>query len=275
MERRTRLIAEVADNHGGDMTLAKTFIRVLAGVGVDAVKFQSWQLSRVRDPAAEPYYEWLSKAELRDEQHLELREECRRQGVTFLTTVFDLDRVAFLSTLGLESIKIGSGEMSDHALLLSVRRHFPHLIVSTGMHEPSEVVQTARLLEGHRFTLMHCVSIYPHRVDQANLSRMLWLRQFTPSVGFSDHAVGLDAAKMAIALGADYLERHAALGPSGPGRVNPWDTTPQQWEELVQYRDLVASAWGDPTAPLSEPELKARQRFIGRWRGQPVRHQAV
>lgn len=267
MHKQVQLIAEVADNHGGDMKLAKEFIRILAAVGVDYVKFQSWQMARVRDPAAEPYYDWLVNAELGDKQHLELIEECDRRGVKFLTTVFDPHRVDFLATLGMESIKVGSAEVGNHELLSKVRQHFDHVILSTGMHTGDEVRRAVDVLADRRFTLMHCVSIYPHDTGKANLSRMLWLRQFAPSVGFSDHSTGIEAAKMAIVLGADFVERHTALGRYGPGRVNPWDTTPEQWEDLVRYRDLVASAWGEGDVPLSEVELRVRQRFIGRWSG--------
>lgn len=264
---RPTLIAEVADNHGGDIRLAKEFIRILAEVGVDVVKFQSWQLSKVRDPAAEPKYEWLKGAELSDENHVELVRECEKHGVGFLTTAFDAGRIPFLRSLGLESIKIGSGEVTDHELLGAARAAFPHVIMSTGMHTGEEVGAAARVLKtSGRFTLMHCVSLYPHGLERANLSRMGWLQSFTPSVGFSDHSLGLDAAKMAIVLGATHVERHSALGTRGPGRVNPWDTTPEQWEELVRFRDGFLAAWGAPGVPLSEAEFASRARFIGRWR---------
>lgn len=267
---RTQFIAEVADNHGGDMELAKTFIRRLAAVGVDYVKFQSWRMARVRDPAAEPHYAWLTKAELTDAQHAELKAECERRKVKFLTTVFDAERVDFVASLGLDTVKIGSAEVSDHALLAEARRRFPHIILSTGMHTLKEVARAAEILKRGRLTLMHCVSIYPCGIEQANLARMERLRWFTPSVGFSDHSVGLEAAKMAIVLGADYVERHSCLSPEGPGRVNPWDTSPEQWAELAKYRDLVSAARGTGDAPLGEAELRAKQRFVGRWSGPAV-----
>ena len=267
MDPQPKFIAEVADNHGGDMSIAKEFIRVLAEIGVEYVKFQSWQMSRVRDRTVERHYDWLVGAELSNSQHLDLMEECNKRGVKFLTTVFDSERVGFLATLGLESIKVGSGEMSDHELLSKVRKYFKHIMLSTGMHTGDEVKEAARLLSGGSFSLFHCVSIYPHDIERVNLSRMVWLRQYSGSLGFSDHSVGIEAAKMAVVLGAEYIERHTCLGRHGPGRVNPWDTTPEQWEELVKYRDSAKSAWGEGDIPLAKEELKARERFIGRWKG--------
>jgi len=267
MHPQPKFIAEVADNHGGDISLAKEFIRVFADIGVDYVKFQSWQISRVRDRALERHYDWLVRAELSDAQHVDLMEECNKRGVKFLTTVFDSDRVEFLATLGLESIKVGSGEVSDHKLLRTVRKYFKHIMLSTGMHTGDEVKEAVRLLSGGSFSIFHCVSIYPHDIERVNLSRMVWLRQYCDSVGFSDHSVGIEAAKMALVLGAEYIERHTCLGRDGPGRVNPWDTTPEQWKELVKYRDIAKNAWGEGDIPLVEEEMRARHRFIGRWKG--------
>lgn len=264
----TKLIAEIADNHGGDMKLAKHFIKTLAEIGVDIVKLQSWQMKRVRDPKEEPFYDWLVGAELLDEQHHELMEYCQELGVEFLTSVFDKHRAEFLGSLGLHSIKVPSPELSNHELLYALREHFDHMIVSTGMHTADDVRAAAKVLEGSDYTFLHCVSIYPSTVEQANLSRMEWLRQFTPSVGLSDHCGSLESAKMAMLLGADYIERHTAMGKYGPGRVNSWDTFPEQWEELVAYRESVRNAWGDgPDRPLTEGEEAARKRFIGRWSG--------
>ena len=264
----TKLIAEVADNHGGDMKLAKHFIKTLADIGVDIVKLQSWQMERVRDPKEEPFYDWLTGAELQNEQHMELKEYCEEVGVEFLTSVFDKHRIEFLGSLGTRSIKVPSPELSNYELLLGLKEHFDHIIVSTGMHVADEVVAAAKLLEGANYTFLHCVSIYPSTVEQANLSRMEWLKQFTPSVGLSDHCGDLESAKMALLLGADYIERHTALGKYGPGRVNAWDTYPEKWEELVAYRERVRSAWGvGPDLPLTDGEEAARTRFIGRWSG--------
>lgn len=269
--RRPALIAEIADNHGGDIRLAKEFIRILGAIGVDYVKFQSWQLRKVRDPAAEPKYEWLETAELSDDDHVELIHECENQGVRFLTTAFDPERIGFLSSLGMHEVKIGSGEVSDHDLLRAARKAFPHVICSTGMHTADEVGEAAEILREGEFTFMHCVSVYPHSLDRANLSRMEWLRQFTPSVGYSDHSSSLDAARMALVLGARFVERHTALGKYGPGRVNPWDTLPEQWDELVRFRDGFVAAWGPGVeTTFSDEELAARRRFIGRWKGKPM-----
>jgi N,N'-diacetyllegionaminate synthase len=261
----TRIIAEVTSNHGGDLGLAREFIRAAAHAGVDYVKFQSWRAATVRGGRADPQYDWFVRAELSDEAHRELIEECGRAGVQFLTTCFDVDRVDFLASLGMDAIKVGSPDLTSQRMLEALRRRFRHVIVSTGVGTDEEVLRASEWLRGGDFTLLHCVSLYPMPVPQAHLERMHWLRQFTPSVGWSDHAEGLEVAKLAIAAGANYLEKHYCLGRTGPGRAMSWDATPEEFAELVAYAARVDTIMGKAAAPSSPELVTAKARFVGRW----------
>lgn len=160
---RTRVIAEVASNHGGDIKLAKEFIKAAADVGVDYVKFQSWQASKLRDGRRDPQFEWFSKAELSDGAHYELMDECAKREVSFLTSVFDVERVEFLASLKLREIKVPSPDASSLRILGELKKHFSHIIISTGLSTRDEIVNTARFMQNSEFTLLHCVSLYPRR----------------------------------------------------------------------------------------------------------------
>src|SRR5215831_3349703 len=118
---RTQIIAEVTSNHGGDMTLAREFIKRAADAGADFVKFQSWRASTVRGGAADPQYDWFVKAELSDADHHVLIEECDRHGIRFLTTCFDIGRVEFLASLGMPAIKVGSPDLTSRRMLEALR----------------------------------------------------------------------------------------------------------------------------------------------------------
>jgi N,N'-diacetyllegionaminate synthase len=262
---RTRIIAEVTSNHGGDMGLAREFIARGAAAGADYIKFQSWRAATVREGATDPQYGWFVQSELSDAAHGELIDECRRHGVGFMTTCFDIGRVEFLASLGMDVIKVGSPDLTSRRMLEALRARFPHVIVSTGVGDDAEVAQAAKWLEGGLFTFLHCVSLYPMPPEQAHLQRMQWLRQFTPSVGWSDHAVGLDVAKMAIAGGASFVEKHFCLGRGGPGRAMAWDATPDEIAELVAYAKRAEEIRGTDAAPHSPELAAAKARFIGRW----------
>lgn len=263
MGRFTKIIAEVASNHGGDITLAKEFIRIAADIGVDYIKFQSWQVSKLSKD--DPQYDWFCRSELSDSAHYELMEECSKRDIKFLTTVFDIDRIEFLKGLGLDEIKVASPDLGSYRLLNLLKGNFGHIIVSTGMHYKEEIEKAAEILAGTNFTFLHCASIYPTPIENVNLARMQWLKKFTPSVGYSDHAVGVEAVKIAIAQKASYIEKHFCLGRYGPGRVMPLDATPEQMSEIVKFAELVYLMLGNNQDDLSEPEKMARQRFVGRF----------
>jgi sialic acid synthase SpsE len=260
---KAQIIAEVASNHGGDLTLAKEFVHAAAEGRANFVKFQSWQSSRMKPDDAQ--YDWFQRSELSDDAHLQLIDECRRRGIEFLTTCFDLPRVEYLASLGMPTIKVGSADTTSYRMLAALRSRFPHVILSTGMATDDEVRRAADVLAGGAFTLMHTISMYPTPAERVNLRRMRWLATFTDSVGYSDHTLGLDAVKMAIAMGAGYIEKHFCLGRSGPGRVMPWDMTPSELVELTQFAGQVEVMAGTEEFPITAELTAARQRFIGRF----------
>ena len=262
---RTQIIAEVTSNHGGDMALAREFVRRAADAGADYVKFQSWRAGTVRDGEADPQYAWFVQSELTDAAHHELIEACQKAGIRFMTTCFDIGRVDFLASLGLDTIKVGSPDLTSRRMLEALRARFRHVIVSTGVGTDAEVEKAAGWLSPGEFTLLHCVSLYPMPPAEAHLQRMAWLRRFTPSVGWSDHAEGLTVAKMAITAGASFVEKHFCLGRKGPGRAMAWDATPDDIAELVSHAREVEQVMGDASAPHTPELAGAKARFTGRW----------
>jgi N,N'-diacetyllegionaminate synthase len=261
------IIAEFGSNHLGDMDLAQRMIDAAAKAHVDVVKFQSWQADRLI--ASYPDYEkmmaWYKKTELTDEKHWALKKACENAGMEFLTSVFDLSRVAFLAELGLKRIKIASPDCGSTALLKAVRDRFPEILVSTGMSTDVEVLAAAQTLKGHSFTLLHCVSKYPTPLSEVNLSRMDWLATLCPSVGFSDHTMGPTAAKMALAHGAKYVEKHFTLDQTLPGPDQKMSSPPDVFREIADWRNQWEECRGQDHRPLTEAEDALRKKYIGKW----------
>jgi N,N'-diacetyllegionaminate synthase len=258
---KTKIIAEVASNHGGDLNIAKEFIKISADIGVDYIKFQSWQAKSLSK--RDPQYEWFVKTELSDEAHYELIEECNKYNIRFLTTCFSIDRIDFLAKLGIKEIKVGSPDCGSVKMIKILKEQFDHLIISTGMHSEEEIRKTAEILKGKDFTFLHCVSLYPTPIEMVNLRRIDWLRRFTSSVGYSDHCVGIEAIKIAIARGASYVEKHFTI--ENAPRRSPWDATPKEMREIVECRDMCTLILGKEEPEISQKERKARERFIGRF----------
>lgn len=259
----TKIIVEAGSNHAGDMGIAKRMIKVAAECGADYIKFQSWQAKNLKPD--NPNYERHKMAELSDDDHYTLINECKKQGIKFLTSCFDIDRVDFLASLGLESIKVPSPEFSSLRMIKLLKEKFNHLILSTAAVTEEEIEETVAVLKGSNFTLLHCVSIYPLPPGKTNLARMNWLRKYTPSVGFSDHSLGSDLAKVAIAMGAQYLEKHFTIDKSLPGKDQSISSEPQVIKEIVEYARYVEKVSGKEKYGLCSEEIEFRKQYVGKW----------
>lgn len=268
---KTRIIAEIASNHLGDVSLAVRFIEVAAQSGVDYVKFQS---SRYEDLVNKNdlQADWIRKTSLTDETHFKLIEECQKNNVKFLTTCFSVSRVAFLSSLSLDEVKLASPDLLSFSMIERLSQGFKHLIISTGMHTKKDIKIAIDFLIKNKInaTLMHAVSLYPTPLDKNFMYKYLWLKDSYPHVGFSNHCSSIEPIKFAMANGAEIVEAHLKLGQDGPGRATPFDILPDDFRELVSYRNTLADILGDEDWLDDEdfqfPDEKiAAQRFIGRW----------
>ena len=146
---RTKIIAEIGANHGGNLELAKQMIAAAANAGCDIVKFQSWQAQRLKP--GDPNFERHSKAQLSDEAHHELMACCAAHGVEFLTTCFDWQ--PFLAS---PVFAHQGGEPDAASYKMACCKDFEHVIISTGM--TSEPERRGPLCDPRNVTLLHCVS---------------------------------------------------------------------------------------------------------------------
>lgn len=265
--KKTEIVADIGSNHMGNIELAEAMIRGAAEIGIDTVKFQSWQARKLRKnfPDYDATYARHKKTELSDEAHKHLIEICEEVGVNFLTTCFDTERAEFLASLGLERIKVASPDCANFRLLDVLMDNFKQLIISTGMSTDDEVLRMIEHVRGHDTVILHCVSLYPTPINSVNLNRMFWLREQGLRVGFSDHSVGTEAAKLAIALGAEIVEKHFTFSRYLPGKDQSMSTTPEEFRELVTWAGLVPEIMGKPRPIPSEEELKLREIYQGKW----------
>lgn len=265
--KRTKIIADMSSNHMGQMAVAEAMIRSAAKAGVDVVKFQSWQTRKLRRDLAD--YEATRArhlaTELSDRDHGFLMETCARYGVEFLTTCFDLERVDFLASLGMRSIKVASPDCASFRLLDRLMARFEHLIISTGMTPDEEVQRMIEHTRGHKVTVLHCVSLYPTPLDKVNLERMVWLKGFGVPVGFSDHSIGVEAGMLAVAMGAEILEKHFTLSRDLPGKDQSFSSTPDEFARLVAWAKQVPMMRGTDHPGMSDEEMRLRAAYVGNW----------
>jgi N,N'-diacetyllegionaminate synthase len=268
------VIAEAGVNHNGDPALAHQLIEVAAAAGADAVKFQTFRsealVSRHAPKApyqvettggAESQLDMLRKLELSRETFVALAEACRRRGVLFLSSPFDIASADDLETLGVVAFKTGSGELTNLPLLDHLAAKGRPIIVSTGMATIDEVetaVATVRR-RGTPLALLHCVSAYPAPPEESNLRAMDSLRErFDCPVGFSDHTTGITVAVAAIARGATILEKHFTVDRSLPGPDHRASLDPTELTALVAAVRQVEAALGDGHKRPTPAELPTR-----------------
>lgn len=301
MTHRTLIIAEAGVNHNGSLQMALDLVDRAADAGADLVKFQTFNAARLvsaRAPKAgyqkrttdvdESQLEMLLRLQLSPEAHRIIMARCAERGIGFLSTPFDEDSLALLvEDLGLQQIKLGSGELTNAPLLLACARSGAEIILSTGMGTLSEVeealgvlafgmlrtepprgrIDFAEVLTDRkawetlraRVTLLHCTTEYPAPVDQTNLSAMATMRAaFCLRTGYSDHTEGRAISLAAVALGAEVLEKHFTMDRSLPGPDHAASLEPAEFTALVDEIRAVEAALGNGIKQPGPAELANR-----------------
>jgi len=275
------VIAEAGVNHNGDLEAAKRLVSAAAEAGTDAVKFQTFRASSlVLETAPKARYqeestgrgsqwEMLRRLELDETAFEELKACCREAGILFLSSAFDENGIDFLERLGVAGFKLGSGELTNDSLLRYAARKGKPLILSTGMATLEEVDKAVRIVResgSQEIVLLHCVSSYPARPEDANLRAMETLRRaFDVPVGFSDHTTGTEVALAAAAVGAAVIEKHFTLDRTLPGPDHKASLEPDELKALISSIRNVGLALGHgrkEPVPAEEETARAARRSI-------------
>ncbi|EJC0919281.1 N-acetylneuraminate synthase [Campylobacter upsaliensis] len=244
--KKVLIIAEAGVNHNGDINLAKKLIEQAAKAGADVVKFQTFKANSCVSVSAkkakyqlettakeESQLEMIKKLELSYETHFELMKHCKKHGIAFLSTPFDLESVEFLRGLDLPYFKIPSGEITNLPYLKAVAKCKKKVLLSTGMANLGEIEAALTILRKNgtrNITLLHCNTEYPTPFEDVNLNALKTLKEaFKLEVGYSDHTEGIVASLGAVALGAVVIEKHFTLDKTMEG---PDHRASLEFEEL-------------------------------------------
>jgi N,N'-diacetyllegionaminate synthase len=259
---RVLIIAEAGVNHNGSVDLALQLIDAAKASGADAVKFQTFRADRIATRSAEKanyqqrqaadgesQFEMLRRLELDAAAHRRLFDHCRKTGIQFLSSPFDIQSVDLLDTLDVPLLKIPSGEITNLPFLERIAAKGRPVILSTGMSTLGEVEEAVQVLRAggvSEITLLHCVTEYPAPYAEINLRAMQTLKSaFGLPVGYSDHTPGIEIAIAAVALGAEVIEKHFTLDRSLPGPDHAASLEPREFKQMAAAIRNVESALGD------------------------------
>lgn len=222
------IIAEMSANHGGKPENALEIVRQAAKAGADCVKIQTYTADSLTIDCDKEYfqihgglwdgyklYDLYKAAGTPYEWQAQIKDECEKCGVDFLSTPFDCAAVDFLEKLGIEAYKIASYELVDIPLIEYVASKGKMMIISTGMgslEEIQEALDACNRMGNNQIVLLKCCSEYPAPWDDMYLGNIPDMKnRFGVPIGLSDHSAGSLGAVVGAALGACVIEKHVKL----------------------------------------------------------------
>ena len=278
---KTYIIAEIGINHNGDIDIAKKLIDIAAVAGCDAVKFQKrnpdvcvpeHQKDVMRDtPWGEmTYLEYKYKVEFGKEEYDEIDSYCKAQGIRWSASPWDRDSLEFLSQYDIPFIKIPSAMLTNYTLINAASLTGKDVILSVGMSTIEEIDAAVNILKyntqftDYNYSLLHCNSTYPAKLEDLNLSRIRTLKHlYACDVGYSGHEFRLGTSVAAVYLGATIIERHITLDRSMWGTDQLSSVEPQGLFKLVSGIRELETAYGDTIIEPTEGEKEIRKKLRG------------
>ncbi|MDO8562004.1 MAG: pseudaminic acid synthase [bacterium] len=266
------IVAEISGNHNGDIKRALKIIDAASDAGVDAVKLQTYTPDTMTIDSDRPefivqsnpawkgktLYQLYGEASTPWEWHKELFAHAKKRGLICFSSPFDATAVDFLETLKSPIYKVASFEVVDIPLLEKIGKTRKPVIMSRGMASVEEIklaIKTLKKFGTPEIILLQCVSAYPARPEDMNLSMIPDLRKrFKILAGLSDHSLSHDVAVASVALGACVIEKHITLARADGGPDAAFSLEPKEFAELVKSVRLVERAIGTPSYKRSEGE---------------------
>ena len=252
------VIAEIGNNHNGDVQRAKMLVDHAVAAGANCAKFQMRHMDSLfrktahknggdEDLGVEYVLDLLNRFQLTDEELFELFNYCKKQGIMPMCTPWDPTSLAALERYGMEAYKVASADLTNHELLEKLADTGKTLLVSTGMSEEAEIIEAVKLLRGRGspFVLLHCNSTYPAPFHDLNLKYIDRLKEIGGGVvGYSGHERGYHAVLAAVALGARVIEKHVTVDRSLEGNDHKVSLLPGEFSEMVRAIREVEQALG-------------------------------
>lgn len=269
------IVAELSGNHQGNMNQAIDLITKAAETGVDAIKIQTYRPDTITLKHDGPEFQikkglWANRTlyDLYEEAHTpwewheSLFQHARSLGITLFSSPFDSTAVDLLEDLNCPAYKIASYEITDIGLIKQVTSTGKPIIISTGLAtlaEIEEAVEAVYDAGGRELIVLHCISGYPTPIDDCNLNTITDLKQHFPfPIGLSDHTIDCIASVTAVALGANFIEKHFTLDRNNGSVDGAFSLNPIEFKELIYQAKLAHKALGKVDYSVKESELDGR-----------------
>lgn len=261
------VVAEIGINHNGDMSICKQLIDVAKDSGADCVKFQKRDINQVytQDFLDSPRQsqwgitqrEQKLGLEFSASQYQEIEDYCHSKGIEWFASAWDVNSQKFLRQFNSKYNKVASAMIVHTELLKEIASEGKHTFISTGMTTYEQIQAAVDIFRQVNcpFELMHTISTYPMKTEDANLLMIKTLKErFDCDVGYSGHEPGLAISYAAAALGITSLERHITLDRSMVGSDQSASVEPAGFRQLVGAVRKIELAMGDGVKRVIEAE---------------------
>ena len=229
------IIAEIGQNHNGDMMLAKELIHAAKESGADIAKFQLFDALKTFGKNNNPWFEYNCKTQLSQENLITLYEECKKADIEFMSSVFNFELIDWLEKLNVRRYKVASRSINDNKLIQSLIELNKPLIISLGHWKEKDFPDFS---SNNKISYLYCISKYPTELDELSLSEV----DFSKYDGFSDHTLGINASIIALSRGAKIIEKHFTLDKNLFGPDHSCSMLPDELMAISNFKNELKLA---------------------------------
>ncbi len=268
------IIAEVGQNHQGDLNLAKEYIKIFAAEGADAVKFQTRNNKYLfsenaylapyssENAFAYTYGEHREKLELNPEWLPILKQDCIEHGVKFMSTPFDEPSLDLLKEVDVDILKIASFDLGNLPFIKRMTKLNKPIVMSVGGGKIEQIRSSVQILKENceDIAILHCVSEYPCEFDRLGLDNIEILKNEFPDciIGSSDHFNGTLSGPIAYMKGARIFEKHVTLNRAWKGTDHSFALEREGFRKFVRDIKRVSKMM----TPKSNQEIGTEKVFV-------------
>ncbi|XP_051939519.1 sialic acid synthase-like [Hippocampus zosterae] len=259
-DRPCFVIAEIGQNHQGDIEIAKKMIKMAKDCGADCAKFQKSELQykfnkralerpyKTKNSWGETYGEHKRHLEFSHDQYRELQKYAKEVGIFLTASGMDEMAIEFLHEINVPFFKVASADANNFPYLEKAAKKGRPMVISSGMQSIETMRQVYKTVKEHNqnFVILQCTSTYPLEPQDVNLRVITEYQKEFPDIpiGYSGHESGISISVAAVALGAKVIERHVTLDKTWRGSDHAASLEPAELAELIRSIRLVELALG-------------------------------
>ena len=274
---KTKIIAEIAQAHDGDLNILHSYIDALASTGVDIVKFQihiaekeSSPYEKFRVPAKhkdKTRFDYWKRMEFTREEWISVKRHCEEKGLEFFASPFSLEAVRLLDGIGIKRYKVASGEIDNFLMLNCIRKTGKEIWISTGLATYSEIEKTLKFLDypKEKIALFQCTTDYPTKPHEIGLNVIGELSgRFGVRVGLSDHSGYIFPSLAAVTLGVELIECHVVFDKNMPLPDSNSSLIIDEFRTLVKGVRFIENAMRHPVDKNNTEGYKELKSLFGK-----------